>query len=374
MILYPVCESFTSQLTRLKRSVLEVLPLSENVRFCQIATQVQEAVAATSIISHAERKRLNQELQDWFDNLPSILKDYQPCSESIFVTRTVMRWRYFNQCLLLHRPSLLDYAIRRIPSFALSKFERSSIQECRRYAKETIEDIVTTPLINQSTGWNGVWLLFQAVCVPLLGCFLADATTDDPQASLESCHSQIKIAIEYLVRMKSWSPAATRTLLVISRILSASEKARARLISHAETAETDCNNRVLPMARSFTLGQTGNDQQPHQLMRFSYLSDVQPPNDLPFTEILAGEYSNEPMIQNFWEYLHSTDNTMMQDLPFSEYQGAERIEPHQMDFESLWDQVGFDDTQMVWDDANFELLQSLVDSNENDVFGGLTSL
>ncbi|KAJ6107770.1 C6 transcription factor [Penicillium sp. IBT 18751x] len=375
-----------------ERNVLEVLPLLENVRFCQIATKIQEAVAATSIISHVERRRLNQELQDWFDNLPAILKDYQPCSESICVTRTVMRWRYFNQCLLLHRPSLLDYAIRRIPSFALSKYERSSIQECRRYAKETIEDIVTTPFVNQSTGWNGVWLLFQAVCVPLLGCFLADATTDDPLASLESCHSQIKLAIEYLVRMKSWSPAATRTLLVISRILSASEKARARLssrppvLSDAETAEIDLNttafslqvsarnDHIVPRANSLFLDQNENNQQPHQLMRFSYLSDIPPPNDVPFTEVLAGEHSNEPMIQNFWDYLHAADNTMMQDLPFSEYQEAGTIEPHEMDFESLWDQVRLDDSEMVWDDTDLNFLQSLVDNNESGVFIGGNSL
>ncbi|KAJ5665443.1 C6 transcription factor [Penicillium maclennaniae] len=369
-----------------ERNVLEVLPLLENVRFCQIATKIQEAVAATSIISHVERRRLNQELQDWFDNLPSILKDYQPCSESICVTRTVMRWRYFNQCLLLHRPSLLDYAIRRIPSFALSKYERSSIQECRRYAKETIEDIVSTPFVNQSTGWNGVWLLFQAVCVPLLGCFLADATTDDPLASLESCHSQIKLAIEYLVRMKSWSPAATRTLLVISRILSASEKARARLssrppllLSDAETAEINLNTTALSLqvsarndhillrANSLSLDQNENNQQPHQLMRFSYLSDIPPPNDVPFTEVLAGEYSNEPMIQNFWDYLHAADNNMMLDLPFSEYQGTGRIEPHEMDFEPLWDQVRFDDSEMVWDDTDLNFLQSLVGSNESEL-------
>ncbi|KAJ5304470.1 uncharacterized protein N7443_004130 [Penicillium atrosanguineum] len=375
-----------------ERNVLEILPLSENVRFCRIATRIQEAVAATSIISHAERRRLNQELEDWFDNLPSILKNHQPCSESIFVTRTVMRWRYFNQCLLLHRPSLLDYAIRRIPCFALPESELSSIRKCRRYAKETIEDIVATPLINQSTGWNGVWLLLQAVCVPLLGCFLADATTDDPHASLESCHSQVKIAIEFLVRMKTWSPTATRTLLVISRILSASEKARAKLssrppiLSDAETAENNitplasslqdsvCNNRVLPGANSFLLGQTGYHQQPHQLMKFSYLSDIQAPNDLPFTDILAGEYSNEPMIQNFWDYLHLTDDTIMQDLPFSEYQGAGLVDPQEMDSVSLWDQAGVDDLQRGWDDVDFELLLSLADNNENEVLVGANSL
>ncbi|KAJ5100035.1 hypothetical protein N7532_007036 [Penicillium argentinense] len=141
----------------------------ENVRFCQIATKIQEALAITSIIPATERKSLDRELQDWFGDLPPILQGHQPCSESIYIARTFTR-----------------LANRRIPSIALQEDERFSIEQCRILTKETNRDFAAISRVNQVIGWNGVWLLFQAVSVPLLGCFLSDQSMADPQAAMES--------------------------------------------------------------------------------------------------------------------------------------------------------------------------------------------
>lgn len=133
-----------------------------------------------------------------------------------------MRWRYFNQRILLHRPNLLSYAVRRIPALALQAYECDAIEKCRQLAQETIEDIASFSLINQITGWNGVWLIFQAACVPLLRAFLNDSTNQCLCGTLQSC--QMQLVVDYLARMQEWSPAATRTLHVVSRILNASKQ------------------------------------------------------------------------------------------------------------------------------------------------------
>lgn len=166
---------------------------------------------------------LDNQLVEWYDNLPAILKDHEPCSESFAVERTIMRWRYFNQRLLLYRPTLLSYAMRRVPYIALRSEERSAIEKCREIADLTIQDISATSRPNQMSGWNGVWLISQAVMVPILGLFLDDRF-GDARASVESCQNQVEIAMLALARMQPWSPTAKRTFEVVSRLFDASKR------------------------------------------------------------------------------------------------------------------------------------------------------
>lgn len=210
--------SLTSQDT-----ILDILPLLENVRFCKIATQIQEAMVVAPLVRHPDIISLDNQLLEWYDSLPTILKDHEPCSESLTVARTVIRWRYYNQRLLLYRPTLLSYAMRRVPYIALRSEERSAIEKCREIAEITIHDISSTTRQNQMLGWNGVWLLFQAVMVPILGLFLSDNSGDN-RASVESCRNQVEIAMFALARMQPWSPTAKRTLDVVSRLLDASQR------------------------------------------------------------------------------------------------------------------------------------------------------
>ncbi|EAW10989.1 putative C6 transcription factor [Aspergillus clavatus NRRL 1] len=205
-------------------NVLDILPLLENVRFCKIATQIQEVLAVAPLTKHAEMAHLDSLLLEWYGNLPSILKDHEPCSESIMNTRTVMRWRYYNQRMLLYRPTLLSYAMRRVPNIALRSEERTAIERCREIAEATIQDISSTVRSHQMSGWNAVWLVFQATMVPLLGLFLNDPTASDPRASFQSCQSQVETAMLLLARLQPWSRTAKRTLEAVSRILEASKR------------------------------------------------------------------------------------------------------------------------------------------------------
>lgn len=356
----------------------DFLPLLENVRFCRIATQIQEAIAESSVIPYAERKRLDQELREWFDNLPPLLKDYQPCSESLIVTRSVMRWRFLNQRLLLHRPSLLDYAIRRIPSAALQEEERASIEKCRLLAQLTIEEIVATPVINQVTGWNGVWLLFQAVCIPLLGCFLTDSTTKDPRASLECCHRQVNLAIDFLTHMQAWSPAATRTLHVVSRILAASKQGLTTQDAERLNAGTTDDSTIEPFDHLTLLPEFQSNYSSSRVptlplhisgghldahIHFSLPGDVELSNP-PFPDLLAENNLDESMFQTFWDYLHTADDHIMHDLPFSEYEVARLVDLSDGDLDAICNQIGTDDALTEWNSADFEILWDALETGD----------
>ncbi|EEP77531.1 conserved hypothetical protein [Uncinocarpus reesii 1704] len=208
-----------------------VLSLVENTRFCKIATQVGDALATSPIVAYSELVGLDDQLVEWFDKLPPVLKDHEPCPDPVLTTRTVMRWRYQSQRILLHRPVLLSYAMRRVPYVALRTEERYAIEKCRMVADETIRDVASTTRLNQMTGWNAVWLLFQATLIPLLGLFIADSTATHPYATLDSCRNQVETAMCALERLESWSPTAKRTLEVVSKILEASQRPRTTVTS-----------------------------------------------------------------------------------------------------------------------------------------------
>lgn len=195
-----------------------------------------DALAASPIVTHPEMVSLDNQLVDWYNSLPPLLKDHEPSSDAVSTTRTVMRWRYQSQRILLHRPVLLSYAMRRIPYVALRAEERYAIERCRMVADETVRDVAATMRLNQKTGWNAVWLLFQATLVPLLGLFIADNTATHAHATLDSCRNQVETAMAALQRLEPWSPTAKRTLEVVSRILEASQRARNTTASSYTTA------------------------------------------------------------------------------------------------------------------------------------------
>ncbi|KAJ5707844.1 Transcription factor [Penicillium malachiteum] len=207
-----------------KENFLDILPLVENIRFAKIATQVQESLAAAPLVKHQEMSHADAQLLDWWENLPPILKDHEPCSESISTVRTVMRWRYHNQRMLIYRPTLLSYAMRRVPYIALRVEERTAIEKCREVAELSIQNIAATAQLNQLCGWNAVWWTFQASLVPLVGLFLNDPTADDPRASIESCQAQVETAMATLARMSSIGHTAQRSLETMSRIYEASKR------------------------------------------------------------------------------------------------------------------------------------------------------
>ncbi|EED20184.1 C6 transcription factor, putative [Talaromyces stipitatus ATCC 10500] len=219
--------SITVNLPRVldKENYIKILPLIENVHFIRLASKIQDSLAALPTKTYSEMLTLDSQLVAWWNNLPPVLKDCSPCPESIWPVRTVMRWRFYNQRILLYRPSLLNYAMRQIPFVAVRDEERVVVQRCCEIAKMAIEDIsgTTTSTIgmNQMIAWNAVWLVFQATMVPLIflsTCSTAAAATQD-DGEVESCKVQVQTAISTLDRMRVYGHTAERSLEMISAIL-----------------------------------------------------------------------------------------------------------------------------------------------------------
>ncbi|KAJ5951619.1 uncharacterized protein N7479_010032 [Penicillium vulpinum] len=285
-------------LCRDKENVLEILPLVENIRFAKIATQVQESLAAAPLVKHQEMAHADAQLLEWWDNLPSVLKDHEPCSESINTVRTVMRWRYYNQRILLYRPTLLSYAMRRVPYIALRLEERTAIEKCRAVAEESIRNIAATAQLNQLCGWNAVWWTFQASLVPLVGLFLNDPTVDDPRASVESCQAQVEMAMMTLARMGSFGHTAKRSLDAISCIYEASKRGQDL---------TDPPSSSSMLSGSYPAGRdTGlmfpPPEQGRSNMAIGENGFLDPLATTPFTDDSGGQY--------LWEYLSWSDNNL----------------------------------------------------------------
>ena len=249
---------------------------------------------------HHEMFHFDNQLLEWYDNLPYILKDHEPCSESIAVARTVMKWRYLNQRMLLYRPTLLSYAMRRVPYIALRSEERTSIERCREIAQATISDISSTAQSHGMSGWNAVWLLFQATMVPLLGLFLNDNTTSDPRASIESCQGQVEMAMLILARLQPWSPTAKRTLDAVARIFEASKRG-------SEMNGDSMNGQYATPRDSIMSGVAPPAILPSQ----NELSrNVMVANEVSFTDPFAPSFMDDSAGQQLWDFLSWSDSNL----------------------------------------------------------------
>jgi hypothetical protein len=272
----------------------------ENIRFAKIATQVQESLAAAPLVKHQEMAHADAQLLEWWDNLPSVLKDHEPCSESINTVRTVMRWRYYNQRILLYRPTLLSYAMRRVPYIALRSEERTAIEKCREVADESIRNIAATAQLNQLCGWNAVWWTFQASLVPLVGLFLNDPTANDPRASIESCQAQVEMAMMTLARMQSFGHTAKRSLDAISRIYEASKRGQ-------DLGDPDSSASVLSSTNPYPAGRDMSvmfpaPEQGRGNVAMGENGFLDPLATTPFADDSGGQY--------LWEYLSWSDNNL----------------------------------------------------------------
>lgn len=244
-------------------------------------------------MSHADAQLL-----EWWENLPPILKDHEPCTESISTVRTVMRWRYYNQRILLYRPTLLSYAMRRVPYIALRAEERTAIERCREVAEISIQNIAATAQLNQLCGWNAVWWTFQASLVPLLGLFLNDPTSDDPRATIESCQAQVETAMSTLSRMLTYGHTAKRSLDALARIYEASK--RNQDLASASTTSGSLPNNFFSASQDLANNNIFSNPDATR-MAIS-------PGDNGFTDTLSTPFVDDAG-QYLWEYLSWSDNS-----------------------------------------------------------------
>lgn len=278
----------------------------ENIRFAKIATQVQDSLAAAPLVKHQEMSHADAQLLDWWENLPPVLKDHEPCSESISTVRTVMRWRYLNQRMLLYRPTLLSYAMRRVPYIALRVEERTAIVKCREIAEHSIQNIAATAQLNQLCSWNAVWWTFQASLVPLLGLFLNDPTADDPRASIESCQAQVETAMTTLARMQSFGHTAKRSLDALSRMYEASKRGQDLPTS---TTAAEALNTQYPAGRDMPMYTSPDSDRMGMSLGDNGFAD---PLSTPFLDD-SGQY--------LWEYLSWSDSNLWPGLTDLEVRG-----------------------------------------------------
>jgi hypothetical protein len=201
--------------------------LIENIKFCKIATQIQDALAISPLLRTEDRANIDGQLTQWYENLPWILRSTEPCPESIYTARCVMKWRYQNLRIVLYRPVLLNLANRGNQGGPPSQEDLAAVAKCRAVSKQTIEDIAREWTPNQMLGWNGVWFLYQASMIPLVSIFWESWNTQQ----VRECQHQIEIVLEAMEGMADWSLAARRSREVLAKMYEASKRPLTRQTS-----------------------------------------------------------------------------------------------------------------------------------------------
>lgn len=197
---------------------LKLLPLTHASTFCAIATKIQDRLVESPLLPHAETASYDAMLLKWYEELPSVLSNQEEqCPEFLHRVRLVMKWRFQNIRIVLHRPVLLTTALRRCAFATLAEEEKTAVEKCRTIATITIDEISRNCLPDLISGWNAVWLCFQACMVPLVSLF-SDASQP---GEVEKWKASIETALAFFDRIRDWSIAAKRSADAVSRLYAA---------------------------------------------------------------------------------------------------------------------------------------------------------
>lgn len=197
---------------------LKLLPLTHASTFCAIATKIQDRLVESPLLPHAETAAYDAQILKWHEELPSILSNQEePCPEFLQRVRFIMKWRFHNIRIVLHRPVLLTTALRRCDWASLTADEKIAVEKCRTMASITIEEISRDCMPDLISGWNAVWFCFQACMVPLVSLF-SDASQPE---EVEKWKASIETALAFFDRVRDWSIAAKRSADAVSRLYAA---------------------------------------------------------------------------------------------------------------------------------------------------------
>ncbi|KAL7894890.1 fungal-specific transcription factor domain-containing protein [Trichoderma sp. SZMC 28014] len=194
-----------------------IMPLLENIKFCKIATKVQDMLALNPLLRTEDRSHLDSLLVDWYNNLPWLLRSTEPCVEPLHLSRSIMIWRYWNLRMLLYRPVLLTLACK--TQSPIDEQDVVAVQTCQNAARETIDSISMGWTRQQMSGWNAVWFLYQAAMIPLVSILWQP---DNP--SVVQWRAQVESILDLFEAMQDWSLTARRSRDVVSRLLEASSQ------------------------------------------------------------------------------------------------------------------------------------------------------
>ncbi|KAM5367891.1 hypothetical protein ACJZ2D_009802 [Fusarium nematophilum] len=193
-----------------------IMPLLENIQFCKIATQIQDMLAVASLRNAENRQNLDGLLVAWYEKLPCILRSRESCAEPLHLARCVVKWRYLNLRMLLYRPVLLAVASNDKEA-PISEDDLTAITTCQELARQTIDDVASGWTQHQMSGWNAVWLLYQAAMIPLLSILWQPESP-----SVADWQAQVGKILELFEVMEDWSLTARCSRDVVGRIYDAS--------------------------------------------------------------------------------------------------------------------------------------------------------
>ena len=199
-----------------EKSDLYELSLDSARAFCTIATKVQYRLAKLSPMTTKEINELDAEVLNWYHCLPQDFIHLENCPANFVTGQVIMRNRYFNLRLLLHRPVLLRYATTKFDiSHALTPVEFDSIQKCRDIACEAIDRVASARnSVNRLRAWSSVWYLYQSSMVLLLS-ILVDG--EHPQSA--RWRASVERAIQFFEFSSLLTASAERSRKVVRSLL-----------------------------------------------------------------------------------------------------------------------------------------------------------
>ena len=212
-----------------------VLVLCQETAFCKIATRIQDRLAEAPLLPYDETVRFDAELRAWRAALPPLFRPDNHCPVRARLPRAVMSWRYHNLRLVLHRPLLLNHALRSSldQPAPLARDGAHLVTACRAIAAENIADIRAQWTKAQMSGWNAVWMLFQA-CMPPLVTVFAEFNRRNYDVVREA-QDQLEDALALLGDMADWSVAAKKTLVFVRKMYDRSQQ----MMAQAEAQQAD---------------------------------------------------------------------------------------------------------------------------------------
>ncbi|KAF1914740.1 fungal-specific transcription factor domain-containing protein [Ampelomyces quisqualis] len=197
---------------------LKILPLIHASAFCSIATKIQDRLVESPLLSCTETATYDAQLLKWYEELPSILLNLdEPCPDFLRRVRFVMKWRFQNIRIILHRPYLLTTALRGCARANMSAEEKVAVGKCRVLALKTIEDISRECMPDLLSGWNAVWFCFQACMVPLVSLF-SDASMPEEVGKWQAA---IETGLQFFESARDYSIAAKRSGDAVSKLYQA---------------------------------------------------------------------------------------------------------------------------------------------------------
>lgn len=203
--------------------------------FCVIATRVQHRLCQMTPITIDEINAFDADLVQWYHTLPQEFTQLENCPASLVTGQDIMRNRYFNLRLLLHRPVLLRHASLSGNVLSLPSEEYEAIQKCRDIACEAI-DRVSSALnsVNRLRAWSSVWYLYQSSMVLLLSIL-----TEPQNPQIATWRVSVEKALHFFNFANALTVSAGRSRKVVQGLLEACTAASVTpgSVTYSENAE-----------------------------------------------------------------------------------------------------------------------------------------